>query len=92
MRLGEFEKKYRVSCGKTQYEVAEELGYKWSCATDISRLETDRRIRLMNGVRFRWIRFYIGTGRRHLRAKELLIFCDDLRTHEIQYLNYMSNK
>jgi hypothetical protein len=91
MRLGEFEKRFRVSCGKTQYEVAEELGYKWSCATDISRLETDHRIRLMNGVRFRWIQFYIGSGRRQLKAKELLVFCTDLRPHEIQYLNFMSN-
>lgn len=92
MRLGVFEKRYRVSCGKTQYDVATDLGYKRSCATDISRFETDHRIRPMNGVRFRWIRFYFETGRRQIRAKELLLFCDDLRTHEIQYLNYMSNK
>lgn len=90
MRLGEFEKQKRIMNGKKQWEIAEELGYKRSCESDISRLETDRRIRLMNGVRLRYIRFYLGTGDRRKRAKEIMLFCNDLRIHEIQYLNYMS--
>lgn len=90
MRLGEFEKKQRVKNGRTQLEIARALGYKDSCASDISRLETDRRIRLMNGVRFRYIRFYVTNGETRKRAKELMTFCDDLRTHEIQYLKYMA--
>lgn len=90
MRLGEFEKKQRIKNGKTQLEIARALGYKDSCVSDISRLETDRRIRLMNGVRFRYIRFYVMNGKTRKRAKEVLTFCDDLRIHEIQYLNYLA--